>query len=311
MKIKKIIVTLFFVFVTTVLVGCSTFQAIVDSTGRYFVLLSPPVDDPSDQCNMQVQKITRISNAKYPVDSIVKSLEGSFAEALRIAVLTGNFDVFLRGASTNYLTHIMSKGGIRTFLTDINKDASNQQQMNYAVDELKRCRTDESRRVARRIKRTPSSHEANQEKDTLLRRTRRDNEYIKAVNKNFGKRISLYEKTSSEIKSSNATSEVRYINISSLNVRDRPTTSGSTVLGSLSRNAMVKVVENIGSWLKIEYRGQIAFISKKYTRTSAPAQTTDVNKAIVSAKDTQKEIDQNSDQMLVEIDEILASDGVA
>ena len=58
-------------------------------------------------------------------------------------------------------------------------------------------------------------------------------------------------------------SKIKYVNVSSLNVRSGPSTSYSK-LGSLKLNERVEVIESMSSWSKINYKGKVGYVSTEY-----------------------------------------------
>ena len=55
----------------------------------------------------------------------------------------------------------------------------------------------------------------------------------------------------------------KYVNVNSLNVRSGASTS-SSILGRLSKNDKVEVISETSSWSKINYNGNIAYVSSQY-----------------------------------------------
>ena len=60
-----------------------------------------------------------------------------------------------------------------------------------------------------------------------------------------------------------ASTTIKYVNASSLNVRSGPSTNNS-VIGKLSNGDKVEVISTSNGWSKIKYNGQIGYVSSKY-----------------------------------------------
>lgn len=58
------------------------------------------------------------------------------------------------------------------------------------------------------------------------------------------------------------------VTASSLNIRNQPRTTNSTIIGSLKRNQTISVIEIVNGWAKISYNEKIGYVSAKYLTKS-------------------------------------------
>ncbi len=96
----------------------------------------------------------------------------------------------------------------------------------------------------------------------------------------------IVEKKASETEQNNSSQKTGYISGSSVNFRKEASTSGAIIL-RLKRNDQVKIIETVDGWSKVEFAGNVGYVSSEYvsnkkitvTSRSSSSRTAKVSKS--------------------------------
>ena len=96
----------------------------------------------------------------------------------------------------------------------------------------------------------------------------------------------IVEKKASETEQNNSSQKTGYISGSSVNFRKEASTSGTIIL-RLKRNDQVKIIETVDGWSKVEFAGNVGYVSSEYvsnkkitvTSRSSSSRTAKVSKS--------------------------------